>query len=161
MIGDLHLGHRNIIKYRPQFKTATEHDETIVDNIKHTVNKRDNLYILGDAAFTHEALKLISNIHCRKILIMGNHDQMGTMKIADLVNVYDAIHSLISYRNYWLSHAPIHSDELRSRLGNIHGHTHTHNINDSRYLNLSADQINFTPVTFSHIQQIFEDRNQK
>ena len=29
---------------------------------------------------------------------------------------------------------------------NIHGHTHNHNVNDRRYINLSADQIGYKSV---------------
>lgn len=156
--GDLHLGHRNIIKYRPDFQTAEEHDATVLENIKSTIQKRDILYLTGDIAFTHEALNLIKTIHCTKIAILGNHDFMGSIKIADLIPVYEKIFGLSVYKGFWVSHAPIHSDELRKKFGNIHGHTHDYCINDPRYINTSIDQFNYAPVEFKTIQEIASAR---
>jgi calcineurin-like phosphoesterase family protein len=156
--GDLHLGHRNIIKYRPNFQTTEEHDFTVLDNIKTTVNKRDILYLMGDIAFTHEALNLVKGINCSKIAILGNHDFMGSIKIHDLIPVYDKIFGLHVYKGFWLSHAPIHSDELRKKFGNIHGHTHDYCINDNRYINTSIDQFYYSAVEFKTIQEIASSR---
>ena len=32
-IGDGHFGHKNILNFRPEFKTIKHHDDTIIDNI--------------------------------------------------------------------------------------------------------------------------------
>ena len=51
LISDTHFSHKNICKFRADFSTPEEHDETIFNNIMKTVNKRDTLWMLGDIAF--------------------------------------------------------------------------------------------------------------
>ena len=57
--GDLHLSHKNICNFRKGYSSVEEHDAIIMDNILSTVNKRDKLYLMGDIAFSFEALALI------------------------------------------------------------------------------------------------------
>ena len=40
-IGDTHLGHTNAIKWRTNFSTPEEHDETIFNNIMNVSGKRN------------------------------------------------------------------------------------------------------------------------
>lgn len=42
-VGDLHLEHKNICKYRPEFETVQEHDSYIVERILRKGSKRDTL----------------------------------------------------------------------------------------------------------------------
>lgn len=72
---DLHLGHKNICKYRTQFSSADEHHNFIFENLATNVSKRDTLYILGDCAFDKYWLDKVKSIKCQhKKLILGNHD---------------------------------------------------------------------------------------
>lgn len=137
---DLHLGHNNITKYREGFSSSEDHHNTIYDRLATTVGKRDTLYLLGDIAFTKEWLNKIKDIKCiRKVLVVGNHDLERGIKMRNLVEVYDEVYSLVSHRNVWLSHYPIHQDEIRNRKGVFYGHTHGHLINDPRYVNLCVE----------------------
>lgn len=119
---DLHLGHKNIHKYRTQFSTADEHHNFVFENLATNVGKRDTLYILGDCTFDKFWLEKIKNIKCQhKKLICGNHDsEHHTMK--ELCDAFDSVEALMSKRNVWFSHCPIHPQEMRGRLLNIHGH---------------------------------------
>lgn len=47
-ISDLHLGHKNVLKFdnRP-FINIEEHDKTIIDNWNSKVNDNDDVYVLG------------------------------------------------------------------------------------------------------------------
>ena len=76
---------------------------------------------MGDTAFTVERLQDISTWVCgKKVLICGNHDTDHIpMKI--LCEYFDEVYSLYKWHEFWLSHCPIHPDELRGKL-NIHGH---------------------------------------
>lgn len=141
---DMHLGHNSITRYRPQFSTAEDHHNTMIENVCSAVGKRDTLILLGDIAFKPEWLeKFTKALVCNKtILVPGNHDV--PMKL--LVEHFTDVTSFISRKNVWLSHCPIHPDELRGRLGNIHGHTHNHNIPDTRYFNASMENINYRPI---------------
>lgn len=154
-MSDLHLGHRNIPKYRPEFSTEEEHSNLIYENLASNVTKRDTLILLGDVAFTDEWLNKLNKIQVQqKILILGNHDT-ERLHIKKLVEVFDKIHSMLSYRGTWLSHAPIHPEELRRKF-NIHGHTHKHVMPDTRYLNVCVEHTEYKPISF---QDAFERLN--
>ena len=76
---DTHLGHTNIIKYcnRP-FKSTSEMDATIINNINEVVKSDDILYHLGDFSLGNPGyiINYLERINCKKIrLILGNHDK--------------------------------------------------------------------------------------
>ena len=113
---DLHLGHINIPKFRTMFSSMEEHDEFIMDTITSMKDKRTVFFILGDAFVSRKGLekfeKLFSNV--RTTLVLGNHDlERGGLSFTDLVGVVDNVQSLVRYKNFWLSHAPVHPGELR------------------------------------------------
>lgn len=157
-VSDLHLGHKNICKYRKEFTSQKEHDSTIVNNILKCAGKRNHLWMLGDCFFTKESLThlyLFKQSFDKVHWILGNHD---TDRPESKENVFlaanrgwvDGIYSMAKINRFWLSHAPIHTDELRGRM-NIHGHTHYHNIDDDRYINVSMEQIDYKPISLQNI----------
>ncbi len=163
---DLHLGHKNITKYRPQF-TKEEHDEVIFDNLASNITKRDTLFLLGDIAFSLEWHIRVAAIKCKhKVIILGNHDTDRSVKVSQFAGLYDKVHGLLSHRGYWWSHCPIHPQELRGRLGNIHGHLHGNSIwegdnwseengsmqpLDTRYINACVEHTDFKPIRFEDL----------
>lgn len=154
---DLHLGHANAYKFRTVFSAAEEHHNTLFDNLASALAKRDTLILLGDVAFTPEWNQKIASIRCQqKILVMGNHDR-DKLSIQELASTYDKVYSLLSYRNVWLSHCPIHPEEIRRRLGCFHGHTHFHNISDPRYVNLCGEQTEYKPITWQEAMERLND----
>lgn len=156
-MSDLHLGHAGITKFRQGFNSAEEHHEILFDNLASNVTKRDTIILLGDVAFTSEWNKRIASIRClSKVLVMGNHDR-DKLTITELAETYDKIYSLVSMRKVWLSHCPIHPEELRRRKGCFHGHTHYNNISDARYVNLSVEQTNFMPITWQEAEERLND----
>lgn len=154
-IGDGHFRHKNILQFRPEFKTVEEHDNTIIDNINAVCGKRDKLFFMGDWIFDEGALELIERIHCpHKHLLLGNHDDYRL--IPKMYNQFDTISGDIKYKEFWLSHIPIHPEELRGKF-NIYAHTHRSKIkDDSRYFATSCEQINYTPVSLTEIRAHFE-----
>lgn len=162
LCGDSHLGHKNIHKYRTDFASAEEHHEIIYDNICTSVNKRDTLIMMGDTAFTHEWLHKVEKIPAKKkILIVGNHCTENGINMRHLSAVYDEVHGALSYRDYWLTHIPIHPQEMRYRKGNIHGHLHGNNIwsieqagyseLDTRYISTCLEHHNWKPVSWQEL----------
>ena len=148
---DWHCGHKAIIRYRPQFKTIEEHNQTLIDNFNKVVRKRDVVYFLGDICFTKDALRIIKNLNpCRKILYLGNHDYKNTR---ELLEVFDEVWAFRSFKRYWLSHCPIHPQELRSRILNIHGHLHGSTLDDPRYFDVSPEKHNFELVDYEDIKE--------
>lgn len=141
LIADTHFGHDNALRFRPQFIDLTEHDETIISNWNSVVTKRDTVWVLGDFSFktTQEYVDSVrARLNGYIKFIQGNHD------IVIPTNVR-LMPPLVSYKGFWLSHAPIHPLELRSKK-NIHGHTHSFKIPDDNYISVSCEQVNFTPI---------------
>ena len=172
-ISDLHLGHKAICKYRPQFSTTEDHDETIKEALLSVANKRQKIYILGDIAFTSDAGDWVIELSkkCNLEIVLGNHDtREGTINIPKYVQAGIKLHGLVGYKDAWLSHCPIHEQELRKKIVNIHGHTHSHNIGsnvyhrehwddilyikeDKRYFNVSCENINYKPIRYDEIME--------
>lgn len=159
-MSDLHLGHNNVIKFRNEFNTIEEHDDYIEQQYKKTVTKRDKVYMLGDVAFTKETLQRIKGWVGYKVCILGNHDcERNGVTLQDYLEVFDEIHGFIKYKNYWLSHCPISEVELRGKYS-VHGHVHSNTLEDPRYLNVSMEAINYTPIELQQINKIFKEREE-
>lgn len=160
---DTHIGHKNIPKFRPMFDTMEEHDEYMLEMIHETVNyKRNILYILGDVAFTEDSLKKLSSVNTNKNIriILGNHDTERGIGISDWVNAgFTDIHGMMKYKNFWLSHAPIHDSELRGKY-NVYGHCHNAVIEDPRYRCVSMEQIDYKPISLETLQREFGGINE-
>lgn len=151
-ISDLHGGHKNITKFRTNFSSEEDHWNLVKENYHKVVTKRDHVYFLRDVCFTQERLDDINTwVAEKKILILGNHCT-EKIHISELVKVFDDIHSLLKYREFWLSHAPIHQDELRGKM-NIHGHTHYHKISDRRYINVCLEHTNYSPISLEEVRK--------
>lgn len=159
---DLHLGHHLAAEKRG-FSSISEHDSTIIENINASVSKRDKLFILGDLAFSLPSLSLVNDLKCRNIeLILGNHDKFALAKYRGVVQ---KIHGFRGYNSYWLSHCPIHPEEISFRKkGNIHGHIHqgteaSKAFNDPKYINVNIDMNDMKPIRFDTIEEIFNSSN--
>lgn len=162
LCSDLHLGHKNIHKFRCvekgfelNFANEKEHREWILYHLNHKTNKRDVVYMLGDIAFNEEALLDLKKIPCRKILVKGNHCVDSPLEN----EVFEKVLGLTRYRGVWLSHAPIHPVELRGKP-NFHGHVHYCTLKDSRYQNCCIEEFmkifNKPIVSFEEVRQYRE-----
>jgi len=161
IISDTHFGHRNICKYRPNFSDAKTHDETIVENILQTCNKRDVLWLLGDCFFTWESVEYLKEMH-KHIgyinFIIGNHDTDKPERVEILKdcigkNYFHKVGSVFKMGDFWLSHPPIHPCELYGRV-NIHGHVHSKTIQDENFINVSCENVRFRPINIDHLKDI-------
>lgn len=173
-ISDTHFGHKAICKYRTQFNTPEEHDEFVFDSICSNVGPEDHLWILGDIAFTHEVVHYLERIkkYCKTLnLVLGNHDTDSPIRqevMKRLVNIADTTHTLTKKGGHWISHYPIHPDELRGKF-NIHGHVHNKSIAhpykeskfDDRYINVCCENVNFIPISMQEIKQGWRGHNRE
>ena len=146
---DWHLGHKAICKYRPGFDTREQHDQVLVDNYLSIIKRRDTVYFLGDICFTEESIQVIRDLPGHKILIMGNHDAQHFKSVL-LHDAFDEVIAMKSYKGVWLTHCPIHETELRGKY-NIHGHTHSAIVPDSRYWNVCVEHTGMKPVLFQDL----------
>lgn len=157
---DWHLGHKVITKYRSQFKTIEEHDNAIFAEAE-KLTKRDIIFVIGDFLFDCDDfeyyLERISKLSCRIKLIMGNHDSLKLYSQTIAKNIEIQL-PLFTYKSFWISHCPIHPDELRNRIGNIHGHLHNAILDDNRYFDVGLDKNNFKFINWEDIKEIFHNR---
>lgn len=161
---DLHLGHRNILKFRFGKENATEddihkHALELLSNYKKIVTKRDIVYFLGDIVFDKKYIPYLKELPGRKILILGNHDS-EFFKTSELLEVFEEVLGCKRYKMFWLSHFPMHESELRGKL-NIHGHTHNIVIPDKRYINVCVEQTNYFPISLDEIMPIEKRKEYK
>lgn len=166
LASDLHLGHANILTFlddkgdriRP-FDSIQEHDETIIHNWNKVVRPSDKVYLLGDIAFKNTHLELIGRLHGIKTLVKGNHDGL---KASQYLQYFKDIRSCSILDKFILTHIPIHPDSLSRWKANIHGHLHQNVVKlpdgspDPRYINVSMEQISFTPIPFETIRSRFK-----
>jgi calcineurin-like phosphoesterase family protein len=131
---DLHLGHKRIGEFRSPFiSSEKENRERILTEWNTYVTKRDIVYVLGDFCFDIEIFDTLNKelVKTPRILIRGNHDRFQTTKY---LQFFDEVEGLVKYKGMWLSHSPIHPDELRGKP-NVHGHVHFNTLEDKRYFN--------------------------
>lgn len=151
---DLHIGHTTAARLRG-FDSIEEHDEVIINNIASMLNKKSKLFVLGDVAWKKEHLARIAEIPGTKDLIIGNHDKLRT---EEYLKYFNNVHGVRTYKNFWLSHCPIHPQEIFRCKGNIHGHIHRGGATGDLYLpylNVNVDVHNFHPVNFDTIKEIY------
>lgn len=161
IIGDLHFGHANITeKFRTQFTSMEEHENYIIQQWNSVIKKGgDRVFVLGDAAFSWPGLHKFKLLQGKKFLVRGNHDELPTQAY---LCYFEEVYGLVKYKNAWLSHAPMHPDELRG-LYNVHGHVHDATIfghfpcgdfpfskhaPDRRYINTCPEIIGYAPRLF-------------
>ena len=154
---DLHLGHLAAAKFRPYNSSVAAHDESIVYNINKHVSRRDKLFILGDLVFSRAGWEAYDRINCENVeLIIGNHDQYPN---EEYTKRGIKLHGFRMYKCFWLSHCPIHPNEMYRAIGNLHGHVHytsdSPKIEDAQYFNCNIDCNHFLPIPFEYIKERF------
>lgn len=156
-ISDLHFGHKRITDFSPKLRTGDdwlENMHILIANWNSVVKKRDVVWVLGDVAFSQDGYDALGELAGRKKMVRGNHDEYFTTE--EWLKHFESVDGFVKYKQYWLSHAPMHPAELRGR-GNIHGHVHSNHIRnaygelDGRYINVSAEAVRETPISFQHI----------
>lgn len=156
-ISDLHISHKNILHFSPerQGPTIEDHDRWIVTQWNSVVKPKDIVYVLGDVVFDKLKLPLLSQLRGNKILIRGNHDKFDTL---EYLQYFSAVHGMIKYKEFWLTHSPIHPQELRGKV-NVHGHVHNQSIPDDRYVNVCVEALNGTPLSLDQLRDLVKSRN--
>jgi calcineurin-like phosphoesterase family protein len=160
-IADTHFGHKRIIEfdltraYR-QFATIEEHDEELIRRWNTTVKPKDTVWHLGDFCFGKRNLEIAGRLNGNKKLVMGNHDMYAS---TDYLKYFTRLAGAVELKGMILTHVPVAERELESRwTRNIHGHLHTKKVMhpgftvpDNRYINVSCEQINLTPVNYDDL----------
>lgn len=159
IISDTHFGHYNILKFlrkdgtplRPD-TSIVDHDERLISNWNSVVSAQDKVYHLGDVGFLSftRLASVLKQLNGTKVLIKGNHDHFKLSQYQQYFKDVRAYHVL---DKFILSHIPIHPESISRWVGNIHGHVHDNSLNDNRYINVSVENINYTPIDFESIRE--------
>lgn len=153
-ISDLHLGHHKIIEFAKGYRvtsTLEAHDDWIVHTWNSIVTKRDVVYVLGDVAFSRAGLQRVKELKGVKKFIPGNHDNFKLQEYEQVGLKFEG--ALVRYKEFWLSHAPIHPEELRGKR-NIHGHVHHKTLGDDRYINVSVENVKGKPLFLDTLRTV-------
>jgi len=160
---DLHLGHTNILKHRPQFKNIEEMNNTIINNILNLMNKDDVLYVLGDIALKTIEIEKFLDIMIKNnknvLLLKGNHDSLPYQKYNKYI-LKDCIYDIKIENQYiTLCHFPMLCWE-KSHYNSwmLHGHIHNSFVIpiQGKIMNVGVDINNFTPVSFIQIKEFMD-----
>lgn len=155
-ISDTHFGHDNINhfldncgnKLRP-FANAQEMDDALVENWNKVVGIHDKVYHLGDVAIPKSGLQVLKRLNGNKVLIRGNHD---VYKLKDYAEHFKDIRGAFVMDQIIFTHIPIHKECSSRFIANVHGHLHANNLNDPFYINVSVEQIGFTPISYEELK---------
>lgn len=165
VVSDTHFGHLGVCKFthddgvtplRP-WDCPNEMDEALVANWNSVVGEFDRVYHLGDVVINRRCLATLHRLNGKKVLVKGNHD---IFELKDYLPHFEDIRAYVVKKTPQggkciMSHIPVHEESL-GRFGmNIHGHLHANVVKtkvrnkvvpDLRYVNVSVEQINFTPI---------------
>lgn len=154
-ISDLHFGHKNMA-IRRGFKDEFEHDEYIIKQWNSVVNKRDTVFILGDITMERSKWYFrLDSLFGYKKVILGNHDKLSC--VPELLKYVNSVGGMLNLKNFnskniVLTHCPVHPSEFNYKVDyNIHGHVHENTLDDKRYINVSAEVIDYKPKTFEEL----------
>lgn len=165
-ISDLHIGHANILKFknydgskiRP-FSSLEEMHETFVNNWNNVVSDNDVVYNLGDVMFNSSGFNILRRLKGKKKLILGNHDHYPATRYLEFFD--DIIGCQKISKGMIISHYPIETESIDKGHFNIHGHVHSNTLSDLRYINVSVENINYTPISYEEIEDIINKRKKK
>ena len=134
-IGDPHFGHANIIRYdgRP-FNSVAEMDEELIRRWNEVVGDNDIVIIVGDLTWydDEKTAEILKRLKGRKVLVKGNHDNLGPLSMAELYQFHHGYLELNDYetrKKLVISHYPIHFYNGQRR-GTIMLYAHVHNAID-------------------------------
>lgn len=183
---DLHLGHAGIVKFlredgskvRP-WESAEDMDEALIKNWNDVVRDQDKVYVLGDVVINRKALQTLKCLRGDKVLVKGNHDIFRLNEYTEVFRDIRAYHVMAKEKAI-LSHIPIHPQSLERWNVNVHGHLHTNIVTtvqqvlvnpgergshleyvaipDHRYLCVSMEHINYTPISWEDCKKRFEEQ---
>ena len=112
------------------------------------------MYHLGDVGFMNVTRfnEIFSQLNGEKVLIKGNHDILKPNQWLQHFKDIRAYHVL---DKILLAHVPIHPLSLERWRGQVHGHLHDQVVGDPKYVNISVERINYTPIDFEELRLYF------
>lgn len=151
-------------RVRPRWDRAEDADAYMQEMWNQTVQPGDHVWHLGDVSMNRTAvqqdqfIRFMRSLHGHKRLVLGNHDHFP-------MYVYTAagFEKIVSYHRHAglvYSHVPLHPDGLASPkiIANVHGHIHERPSPPGKYVNVSVEQINYTPISIDEVLAIAKQK---
>jgi len=145
---------RIIVNARRPFSNVFEMNKTIIKRYNAVVGKQDHCYWLGDvmyAATKEKVQAILSAMHGRKYLILGNHDRNHSecwWRDCGFDKVFS--HPVYDAENYIMfSHEPLEEFGDLPNIVNYHGHIHINGYdfeNHDHCINVCVEETNYAPV---------------
>lgn len=161
LIGDLHLFHRNIIKYcdRP-FEDVPKMNAQLVANWNKAVRADDKVIVVGDFALAgkEQIISVGNQLNGRKTLILGNHDGASLKTYFEAGFEIVSPYPIVLEEFFIISHYP-QFVENQGLFANIYAHVHNmaeYKDYTARTFCVSAERINYTPIDFEEIKAKME-----
>ena len=172
---DLHLGHANIIKYcnRP-FASIHEMDAELVTRWNDLVGDKDDIYILGDIAFSRPlvVIPLIRQLKGRKHLVIGNHDRknLDHQEFRDLFVEYKDIHTVkiqdpslkTNVQRIVLCHYAMRTwNHSHHGCWQLFGHSHGNLPDDPNLMSfdVGVDCWDYRPIDYEKVKEVMSKKN--
>ena len=162
---DLHLFHKNVLKYcdRPFENTHFMH-KAIIENYNNVVKEEDTVYFLGDLTMvsprhTDKIKRKVDELPGEKHLILGNHDKFkpdSYLKIG-FESVHTSLEIEIKGHKFFLVHDP---KKLKQNMFGLFGHVHENFKmlkleNGKMAMNVGVDIFDFFPVSEDQVIKEF------
>jgi calcineurin-like phosphoesterase family protein len=172
LTADPHFFHQRIMEYadRP-FSSVEEMNEVLIQNWNRVVKPQDDIYLLGDWAFTNTTNKqeLMGRLNGNVYLVRGNHDNRDTIPrlrrfgFADVLTPdhYQPFYFAHQKGDFLMTHVPYTMQVSPAfyvppmRMPNVHGHVHNNieGLDQRMFKCVSVEMTNYTPL---HLDEIHE-----
>ena len=164
VISDTHFNHANILSFtdkngnliRPGFDSVDHMNEHMIEKWNSQVKDGDIIYHLGDVFIgdKEKFQQLWPRLNGKKRLVVGNHDDIKYMVNGKF---FSKISMWRTFKEFGLllTHVPVDINSI-IRVGeggkNVHGHLHQNQSPTKHHINVSVEQINYTPVNIDSIR---------
>ena len=164
-IADTHFGDGNILRYenRP-FATVEEMDQELVRRWNERVGQEDTVFHLGDfsARGEGEDQSLLSQLHGRKVLVLGNHDRHRSPEKWRSLGFAEAVPWPLMWEGFFLlSHEPLYVNR-NMPYANVFGHVHgnpAYRDASCRSLCVSVERTGYAPLSAQELRERIRKEN--
>jgi calcineurin-like phosphoesterase family protein len=152
---DTHFGDPRVLRIdkRP-FKTIAAHDEALIRFWNEVVQPGDEVWHLGDFARGGRArvAELLSMLHGRKHLVVGNNDGPDTVEAKAWASVQHYAEMTIEGNLLILCHFPFRTwNKMGKKSINLHGHSHGRLTRVPRQYDVGVDAQDLRPASLAAI----------
>lgn len=161
---DLHLNHKNIIKYcnRP-FNSVHDMNDAIINNWNQKVTANDEVYILGDCSFSNSRY-LLNSLNGIKHLVIGDHDSDVLNQASNCFRKIEPLMNLhFDYNGKDISITLCHWcmrvwRKSHFNSWHLYGHSHGKLSPIGKSWDIGVDCNNFTPLSLEDVIKIMENQ---